>query len=177
MHKLTGLFVLLAACGVESEEEALRFDAPEREEFLRTLPRSGGCGDATVFGANLTDTQAVFFQFSGIAQAANAAGQPITLQLQLPNPNVSVSYRTGRRLTSATCVGAFPIPGPSVRQDFNAVGGTVNVIARPTGNMGGDPTAELDVQLVNPSFAGAGMGFGFMGTIEIPNISVGLYPP
>lgn len=177
MHKLTGLFVLLAACGVESEEEALRFDAPEREEFLRTLPRSGGCGDATVFGANLTDTQAVFFHFQGIAEAANQAGQPITLQLPLPNPNVSVSYQTGRRLTSATCVGAFPFPGPTVRQTFDGVGGVINVVARPTGRMGGMPTAELDVQLVNPSFAGPAAGFGFMGTIEIPNISVGLYPP
>lgn len=178
MPRVFGMLLALAACGVESEEEALMADAPEREELLRTLPRQGGCGDATVFGTNATDTQALFIHFSGIAEDANRAGQPLSLTLNLPDPNVRVSYQTGRRLTSGTCVGAFPIPGPQVRQDFDAVGGTLRVRAVPTGTMGGMPTATLDVQLVNPSFASpAGVGFGFMGSIEIPGVGVGLYPP
>ncbi len=174
------LLMLLPACEIESEAEALAWDAPEADDALtmRQLARSGGCGDATLFGSNAADTQAIFFNFQGLASQAQAAGGPISLVLNLPHPMVGGSYQTGRRLTSATCVGAFPLPGPRVVNDWTLSGGTLYVDARPLPGGGpGMPLAEVELSLVNPAFTAAGMGFGFMGSIEIPPTTVGFYPP
>ena len=178
MHRLALLPLLLLACDVETEEDTIRFEAQDRDEMLRAPPRYGGCGDMTMYGANTTDTQAVFFNIPGLAQDAANAGRTITRTIALPSADASVTYETGRRLTSATCVGAFPWPGPSVRQTYSAVGGTLTVRATPTSPPGGMPTATVDLTLTNPSFASpAGVGFGFVGTIDLRGVDVGLYPP
>lgn len=169
------VLLLLAACNAEPAEFAP--ESVPTDDFFRA-PRDGGCGDATVYAADNADRRAVFFQLNGIAQAANQAGRTLRLTIPIPDPRVSITYQTGRRLTSATCVGAQPQPGPAVADTFNAVGGTLEVVARPTGAAIGMPTADLDLRFINPSFASpAGMGFGMMTQLEVVNVSVGLYPP
>jgi hypothetical protein len=135
-----------------------------------------GCGDATVAASNVSDTRALFLNLSGIVGAAHAAGGPITLTRQLPDPAVSLTLQAGQRLTSATCVGAFPFPGPSVLGEAAVASGQIVVTATPTGGPAGQ-TAVLDVELTGLTFTTPAGVTLRPGDVELPNVSVGLYPP
>jgi hypothetical protein len=167
------LLLFLAACGVESPEEASAWDD---SLAARVPPAIRGCGDATIAASNLSDTRALFLNLPGIVGAAHSAGGPITLTRQLPDPAVSLTLQAGQRLTSATCVGAFPFPGPTVYGEASVASGQIVVTATPTGGPLGQ-TATLDVQLTGLTFVTpAGVALR-PGDVELMNVDVGLYPP
>lgn len=179
MRYLLVALLSLTACGVESAEDAASWDAPEADEAeaLRVAPRYGGCGDTTMYAANANDTTAIFFQLSGLVQRVQAAGHPMRFSVALPHPAVGVSYQEGRRLTSATCVGMPPFPGPTVNQTYDISGGQLDVVATPTAGGG----ADVQLSLQSPTFVqvgpGGGVGFAIRGSIDIPTTGVGFYPP
>jgi hypothetical protein len=180
MRPLTSLSALtcalLSACAVDPDEA---FDhALDPSGLARVATNVRGCGDTTIAAANLADTQALFFNLPGLAAAANQAGHAIRVTLPLPDPNVSVRYQTGRRLTSTTCIGMPPPLLPRINAEYEAVGGTLYLDVTPTGGPAGMPTADIDLSLVDPAFANPqGPAFAVNGSIEALGVSVGFYPP
>jgi hypothetical protein len=174
--RLALLIAALTACAVDPDEA---FDhALDPAGLARVATNVRGCGDATISAANLADTQAIFFNLPGVAADANRAGHPIRVALPLPDPNVSVRYQTGRRLTSTTCIGILPPVLPRINAEYEAVGGTLYVDVTPTGGPAGMPTADIDLSLVDPAFASPnGVAFAVNGSIEVVGVSVGFYPP
>ena len=112
-----------------------------------------------------------------MASDAAAAGGPVTLAVNLPDPSVYVGAELGTDLTSATCVGAYPYPGPQVDSRFDIVSGHLKIRVTPDANATpNQPDGIAEVRLVNATFDD-----GNGNTLTVARAewtaSVGLTPP
>ena len=171
------LALLSAGCGSEA-----RFEAPEAADFdgARVAGWSqGGCGDVDLYLRNADDSRAVFVNLYNLATESHQAGHTIVRSWDLPSSEVGIHAQMGRRLTSATCVGAFPFPGPQVNRYLVAESGHVNAVVVPDPN--GSPFfpmatayAEMtDLELVDPT-TGATL---VIPRLVVSGVGVGFYPP
>ncbi|MCB9679972.1 MAG: hypothetical protein H6733_00745 [Alphaproteobacteria bacterium] len=170
---------LMTACGVESDADDARFVAADLEASLLVAPGYGGCGDVDLYAHDATDTHALFIRANGFATDAWNAGATVTQRITLPSPDVSVVAQSGVRLTSATCSGAFPMPGPRVRHSWVAVSGVLftEVTPDPAGTPF-LPLATARARLRNAVLVDPTTGTQIrVADLEIPATSVGLYPP
>ena len=132
-------------------------------------PRSAWNGD---------DTRALFVNLFGLATDAQQAGQPVLRSWDLPHSDVSAHAQAGRYLTSATCVGAFPFPGPQVAASWAAQSGHVDAMVVPSsGASGGMPIGTAyavlsDLELVDP-----GGSTLVIPRVVVNGVGVGFYPP
>jgi hypothetical protein len=171
--------LLLAACGAEQLEPV------EPDGFLVTdvlaPPTTGGCFDVLLYARNPNDTRAIFVNISGLASDAHRSPTgTVSGNVTLPAGlgTASVRGEEGTDLTSASCVGAFPFPGPQVNTTWDVVSGRLRYTA--TALPGGGsfmPLAEVDATLRNVVLSdGAGQ------TITIPrlqwtSVTAGFFPP
>lgn len=172
---LTLLVLALAGCQSETPEQAGAANAADMAASLRVGRgwSTRGCGDILLVGRNAADTRAFFVNLNGMAQASHTSGA-VHRSFTLPSSEVSVSAQDGLRLTSATCVGAQPFPGPRVTRAWEAVSGTVTVDVVPTGS---SPSASASITARNVVFED-GTGLRFTATaMRVPATSVGYYPP
>lgn len=178
--RAVGLVVVglgLGACGEGAGDS--RFVAPDWSGLAQVPPSYGGCGDVELYASNLADDKAVFVGLPGWATDAAMAGGTVQATIALPDPGVSVVARSGSDLTSATCVGAFPWPGPTVDRQFEAVGGTLQ--ARVTPDAGATPSLPVgtaDLRLLGVTFVEPATGASFTAPdVTLQGVFVGLYPP
>ncbi len=167
------MLLALTACGVESvEDEAWQLAAEQSP-----APRTGGCGDVTLYATNSRDTRAVFINLNGLATDAVLNGGLATISGPIVG-NASVSAQVGMRLTSATCVGAFPFPGPRVDGSFQVVSGQIR--ARVTSGASATPSLPFgtaDAELTDAVFADAAGRTFTLRRLVITGVGVGFYPP
>ncbi len=181
MRAVRWAWIGVSACGLS--DPAL--EAPEASEAfpwegMVQVPSQRGCGDMVLAGSAAGDTQAVFLYANGLAELAHRRGRPIsaTRPLGASSP-VRVVYQEGTDLTSATCVGAYPFPGPDVLRDFEAVSGIISMTVTP--DPGGSvslPFATVDAEVRDAVFVDAATGRSFRApTLTFTDVGVGLYPP
>jgi hypothetical protein len=170
--------VLLFACAVEPESD-LPWSAAPADGANEQIPQYyGGCGDVVMYAHNSNDTRAVFVHLPNVAQTAHQQGQPLIATLTLPHPTASVQLQQGARLTSATCVGAQPFPGPRVDASLTATAGTMEVRITPDpGGSPSSPAATADVRLTGLEFVTASGRLVTAPDLTLPGVSVGFYPP
>lgn len=170
--------LLALACGVESEEESERADAGLFAEMLAP-PSTGGCGDVTLFASASGDTRAIFVNINGLVGQAHASvSGMVSGSTSLPSSMMSVRGEEGTALTSATCVGAFPFPGPMVSNSWRVVSGTANYEA--TAVPGGPPfmpLATVSVRLRNVVLEDAAGNQLTLRRMRWNDVTVGFYPP
>lgn len=167
-----GCTLITACAGVDPADAPAAADVASSMRFAGSWS-TGGCGDITLYGHNRLDTRAFFVSLPGMAQDSHQSGA-IHQSFRLPSTDVRLSAEDGRRLTSATCVGAYPLPGPRVTRSWEAVSGVVVVDVVPVGR---SPEAEASITARNVVFSdGAGSSFT-VSSLRVPATSVGFYPP
>jgi hypothetical protein len=143
------------------------------------VPGQRGCGDLVLAGSASGDTEALFVHASGLAEAAHRAGRTLRGTATFPSPEVVAIFQRGTDLTSATCVGAYPFPGPVVDREWQAVGGTIQLTVTPDLSApAGMPLASVDATLRDVVFAESGTGRSFaVPLLRFDDVTVGFYPP
>lgn len=177
MRRVLGLVVAGAGCAAPVEP----LGPPEASPWAaqRLVPGQHGCGDLVLVGSASGDTEALFVHASGLAEAAHRAGRTIRGSSSFPSSEVAAVFQRGTDLTSATCVGAYPFPGPVVDREWQAVGGTVHMTVTPdlTAPMG-MPLASVDAVLRDVVFVESGTGRSFVAPhLRFDDVTVGFYPP
>jgi hypothetical protein len=178
MRPVLAPLLILFACAAEPEGALPWGEAPPDGANERVPQYYGGCGDIVMYAHNGPDTRAIFVNLPDVAQTAHQQGQTITALLTLPHPSATVTLKQGARLTSATCVGAMPMPGPRVDASLTATGGTLEV--RVTPDPAGSPNypiATADVRLTGLQFVTPAGQLLPVPDMTLPGVSVGLYPP
>lgn len=77
----------------------------------------GGCGGATFFALDRSQTSMLLIQAPQLFDAQRAPGGPTRVRIELPSDEVSVSYQTGRHLKGYVCDDA-PNQAPQVEESF-----------------------------------------------------------
>lgn len=164
--------LLLLACGVEQEADVFAAD-------LLAAPTIRGCHDAEFALSNPADSRAIFVSVSGLASRAHIDPSGHTSgTASLPAPSVQVRGQEGSMLTSATCVGIPPQPGPQVDHMWTAVSGNVTYEATALPGPAGVPLAAATVVIRNLVLenddTGAQLTFR---RLRFNDIEVGFYAP
>ncbi len=178
MRAASWAWIGMGACALSEPA----FEAPVAFPWASMIqvPSQRGCGDMVLAGSAAGDTQALFLYANGLAELAHRLGRPISATRRLgAGAPVRLVYQEGTDLTSATCVGAYPFPGPDVLRDFEAVSGTISMTVTP--DPGGSvslPFATVDAQIRNAVFFDAASGSSFRAPmLTFTDVGVGLYPP
>lgn len=152
---------------------------PSPWEGQRRVPNPIGCGDIVLAGSAQGDTQAIFVHAGGFAQRAHDLRRTLRGRATFPSADVSAHFQVGTDLTSATCVGIYPFPGPVVDREWQAVSGTVDMVVTPDlGTGAGLPFATVDAVLRDVLFVDASSGASFtVPLLRFDDVGVGFWPP
>jgi hypothetical protein len=131
--------VLLAACSSEVAGTASPPQGPSGEtEFVR----GGGCGEVFLWAASESGEVVVG---ASVDVVGRPAGEPSEYTVELPDPDVLVTVRTGTGdLTENLCTDVILGPEPTLIQD--AVAGTVHLTVDPPGEDCGDSEGRLRIE-------------------------------
>ncbi|CAN5578478.1 hypothetical protein BH23CHL6_BH23CHL6_13050 [soil metagenome] len=130
---------LAAACDAAPPTSAAH--TLEGAEFQRT----GGCGDAFVYGTNADNTIAVTINWAQAASRAQEAG-PFEEKVALPDDRVVVSIQFGQHLSDGFCTDILMPDRPRILAEAQASTGEVQIEVLPA--PGAEPFMPMAVASV-----------------------------
>jgi hypothetical protein len=160
-HTLILTTTLLFACG-EKESDTATGDTSSEDtgnifSFDPTddLENPSGCSDFLFFDRNADDSIVVELQGQGLAEAAHANEEAISVSYDIADlpEDVRLTIKFGTNLSHELCNDA-PYLEVIVDDSFIPVNGTLTMTVTPNGDSTGmgDFPAELDVQIENSDF-------------------------
>jgi hypothetical protein len=172
------LALSLMACAADIEPASTWELAPADGSSARVPNYFGGCGDVQLYIRNAADTRAIMLSLPDLATQAVQQGTIVQTTVTLPAPGYYVTMQRGRYLTNYSCVGAQPPNAPQVDATAAASAGTLEITVTPQpGATPGLPIANIEVDMDGVQFTAPNGQLLPTPLIELPAMTVGLYPP